>query len=54
VGDAETYPERDHERAVSRAVRLAAFKVALIDVILVGVIHVVKVVIPQAFQQSSL
>ena len=51
-GHAETYPGRDHERIASRALRLAALKVAFIGVVVVGGFFVVKVVIPLAFQRA--
>ena len=51
-GHAETYPGGDHERVASKALRLAALKVAFIGVVVVGGFFVVKVVIPLAFQRA--
>jgi len=50
---AETYPGRtDHDRVVSRDLRLAALKLAFIGVVIVGGIFLVKVVIPLTFQRA--
>lgn len=51
-GQAETYRGWDHDRVVSRAVMLAALKLAFIGVVIVGGIFLVKVVIPLTFQRA--